>query len=123
MRTQFLAAAAAFALLPAQTVLGDAMQAHDYAARRAAAGAAATISPHQFRAQLAMRGAEALYVSTAGASAAWRPVYVDGVLLKMDEAAIRGQIASGTFTVVYPGTEVPWQSGGTGNPGYPPLWY
>ena len=48
---------------------------------------------------------------------------IDGILMEMDEAFILGQIRSGTFIVVYPGTNIPWDAGNDRNPTYPPDWY
>ncbi len=51
-----------------------------------------------------------------------RAIYVDGILMEMDEEMIVALIRSGIFTVVYPGTNIPWDKGGDRHPNYPPDW-
>ncbi|MCG6904187.1 MAG: hypothetical protein LJE68_16060 [Rhodobacter sp.] len=49
-----------------------------------------------------------------------RPVIVDGVWMELPEWVILGQIKSGFFIVVYPGTNIPWTADDDRHPFYPP---
>lgn len=50
--------------------------------------------------------AAAAYAASAAAPSDMRPVIVDGIAMLLPEAVIAGQIANGTFIVVYAGTSV-----------------
>lgn len=50
-----------------------------------------------------------------------RLVIVDGILMEMDERMVNALIRGGIFTVVYPGTEVPYDPPPS-VPNYPPDW-
>lgn len=63
-------------------------------------------------------GASAARSSSDGSNR--RPIYVDGVLMELPEWVILGQIKMGVFTVVYPGTNIPWTSDEDRHPFYPP---
>ncbi|MCX7644127.1 MAG: hypothetical protein N2Z62_02375 [Rhodobacteraceae bacterium] len=60
---------------------------------------------------------------SAAQAARKRLVSIDGALVELDEAFIRGQIEAGTFIVVYPGTTIPWDPAGDRHPDYPPDWF
>ncbi|SPH18487.1 hypothetical protein DEA8626_02026 [Defluviimonas aquaemixtae] len=59
---------------------------------------------------------------SAARSGGRRAIYVDGILMEMDEEMIVALIRSGIFTVVYPGTNIPWDKGEDRHPNYPPDW-
>jgi hypothetical protein len=61
--------------------------------------------------------------STARLAGTKRPVIIDGVLMELDEEFIVGQVRAGAFTIVYPGTNIPWDRNGPNVPHYPPDWY
>jgi hypothetical protein len=65
---------------------------------------------------------KAAAVQASARSSGRQPVLVDGVLIEMDEEMIRALIRAGIFTIVYPGTNIPWSEGGTHVPNYPPDW-
>jgi hypothetical protein len=60
---------------------------------------------------------------SAAQTARKRLVSIDGALVELDEAFIRGQIDAGVLTVVYPGTRIPWDPAGDRHPNYPPDWF
>jgi hypothetical protein len=114
-----LAAAAAFAFLPAPVALADAAQAHEFKAKRAMMAAQKASGNALF-----VTTDRAPQIQAAGAAlASRRLVYVDGVLIEMDEEMIRGQVDAGAFTVVYPGTSIPWKPSDDRHPNYPPDWF
>lgn len=58
----------------------------------------------------------------ASSSARMRQVIVDGILMEMNEEMLVALIRSGIFTVVYPGTNIPWDKNEDRHPNYPPDW-
>lgn len=135
MRTHLLVILSCCALFShAPEALADAAQARQYAAQRAlqAAGLqpAHLLNVHDLRARAALESAalgagDTLYVTTASDGlphSDLRPVVIDGVRFEMNPSAIRDLVDAGAFTVVYPGTDIPWHASAGGREGYPPAW-
>jgi hypothetical protein len=68
-------------------------------------------------------GAKKPAAPPASSSARMRQVFVDGILMEMNEEMLIGLIRSGIFTVVYPGTNIPWDKTEDRHPNYPPDWF
>lgn len=68
-------------------------------------------------------GAVAGAPSAAAQAARKRLVSIDGALVELDEAFIRGQIDAGAFVVVHPGTTIRWEPAEDRHPNYPPDWF
>jgi hypothetical protein len=69
------------------------------------------------------KGKKASPAAAASSGARMRHVIIDGMLVEMAEEMILALIQSGIFTVVYPGTNIPWDPTEDRHPDYPPDWF